>query len=161
MKDRTIKLLKSNGYCCKDISECSDINFLARWTPLFCAILGTAGLLLQSPIYFLVLGMLNLIGAISYRSFYDIIYNISFRFIFQTGRTPKHNSQRRFGCALGSLIYFASSYGFYINNIYLAYLPVTFLIILALIAAVTHWCFAAALYNRLFANNSSTNRCCG
>jgi hypothetical protein len=157
MDIRTKNLLVQQGYTEKNITECKSIDILARWTPFACAIFGITGLLLKSPYYFWALGLLTSIGAISSNSFFDYLYKIFIRKLFKTNDIPKHGSPRRFGCAIGAVIYLVSGTGFFLDNPYLAYIPSLFIVMAALLAGLTQWCFASAIYNHIFKTNQ---KCC-
>jgi len=146
----TKKLLLQQGYSTDAVCSCSNINTLARWTPIACAVAGIVGLIIQQPLYFLALGLLTSIGAFSKISFFDYLYNYVGRFIFGTEKAPAHGKQRQFGCGVGAIMYLLGALGFYLNNVWLSYVPTIFIIIFASLAAVTQWCFASAIYNYLF-----------
>jgi hypothetical protein len=150
MNVNTKKLLLQQGYSNEAVCSCSNINRLARWTPITCATAGIAGLIIQQPLYFLVLGLLTTIGAFSKSSFFDYIYNYGGRFIFGTEKAPAHGVQRQFGCFVGSLMYLLGALGLYLNDFVLTYVPTIFIVTFALLAAVTQWCFASAIYNYIF-----------
>jgi hypothetical protein len=158
MDNLTRKLILAQGYSRADIDNVGHINLLVRWTPLMCSIFGFVGILLKSPAYFIGLGLCTSIGAFANHSFYDYLYKFSVRFVVPLGSIPAHGNARRFGCAIGSLLYISSGVGFTIKNWYLAFLPAILIITLALIAAVTQWCFASTLYNFIFKKNE---KCCG
>jgi len=157
MKELTRKLILIQGYSDLDIKNHKSIDILIRWTPLACSLLGLIGVLLKSPSYLFGLGLLTTIGALGSTSFYDYLYKYSVGLILPLGKIPKHGSARRFGCAIGSLLYISSAAGFYFHNNYLAYIPSVMIISLAFIAAVTQWCFASTLYNFIFHNDKN---CC-
>lgn len=157
MNTMTRKLISMQGYTKTDIDNCCHINILVRWTPLLCSLLGLIGLLAKSPVYLVALGLLTTIGAFTSKSFYDYLYDISFRYVIRLGGIPRHGNARRFGCAIGAMLYISSGIGFFINNIYLAYIPSLIIISLAFTAAITQWCFASTLYNILFRKNEA---CC-
>jgi hypothetical protein len=157
MNTITRKLILMQGYNQTDIENCHHINILVRWTPLLCSLLGLFGVLIKSPTYLIILGLLTTIGAFSTKSFYDYLYDIGFRYIFGLGKIPGHGNARRFGCAIGSMLYISSGIGFLIENSYLAYIPSFIIISLAFTAATTQWCFASTLYNLLFRKNET---CC-
>jgi len=157
VKDITKKLILMQGYSDSDIRNYKNIDIVIRWTPLTCSLLGAAGVLLRSPAYLLILGLLTTIGALTSRSFYDYLYRYSFGLLFSSLKIPKHGPARRFGCAIGSLLYVLSASGFYFHNNYLAYIPAVVIITLAFIAAVTQWCFASTLYNIIFKKDKN---CC-
>jgi len=150
-------LILKQGYSEDDIAEFKNINLLVRWTPLMCSMLGLTGVLLKSPVYLVSLGLLTTIGAFTTRSFYDYIYRLLLRFAVPLGEMPKHGNARKFGCAIGAGLFILSGIGFYMNNLYLAYIPGAVIITLAFIAAVTQWCFASTLYNWFFKKNE---KCC-
>jgi hypothetical protein len=145
------------GYTPLDITTFTNIDLLIRATPFFCSMLGLLGVLLKSPVYLVSLGLLTTIGAFTDRSFYDYIYLYLFKHIFPLGDVPRHKNARRFGCGIGACLFISGGIGFYINNLYLSYIPTLFIIVLAFIAATTQWCFASTLYNFLFGKNE---KCC-
>jgi len=150
MNNITKKLILMQGYSELDIKNYKKINIVIRWTPLACSLLGLLGVLLKSPTYLLILGLLTTIGALTNTSFYDYLYRYTFGFIFPAIKIPEHGPARKFGCAIGSLLFITSAVGFYLQNNYLAYIPSGTIISLAFIAAVTQWCFASTLYNFIF-----------
>lgn len=153
VKDRIIM----QGFSVEDVTTNIHINWLARWTPLACATLGSIGVLINGHYYLITLGVLTYIGAISHCSFYDYVYNYGFRWIWGTGEIPQHGNQRMFGCAIGGTLYVISGIGFLIKNPYIAYIPAMIIISLAFLAGITQWCFASQLYNLLF---KRTEKCC-
>jgi len=155
MREFTKKMILMQGYGDEVVCGCKNINLLVRWGPFACASLGTLGLYLANPVYFIALGLLTTIGVFTSRSFYDYIYNYTLRFVFRTDRTPLHGGQRRLACAIGTLVYISAGIGFYIGNAWMSYAPTAFLIVLAYVAAFTHWCFASILYNLLFGKKSA------
>jgi hypothetical protein len=157
MNTITKKLILMQGYNQTDMENYRHINILVRWTPLLCSLLGLVGILIKSPAYLIILGLLTTIGAFGSKSFYDYLYDISFKYIFNLEKIPRHGNARRFGCAIGSILYISSGIGFFIGNLYLAYIPSLMIISLAFIAATTQWCFASTLYNFLFKKNET---CC-
>lgn len=158
MKESTKRLIIKQGYSDEQVCNCEDINVLIRWTPIMCAAFGSVGLFLQNPYYFMALGMLTSIGAFTNRSFYDHIYNYGVRPFTRTEKTPLHGKQRRFGCAIGSLLFILAGIGFYNYNIYLAYIPSLMIIILAFLASITQWCFASTLYNIIFLRKKNAEK---
>jgi len=157
MKESTRKLILMQGYSDTDIKSCKHLNILIRWTPFSCSLLGLIGVLLKSPAYLFGLGLLTAIGAFTSSSFYDYLYKYSIGLVLILGEIPKHGPARRFGCAIGALLYILSASGFYFHNNYLAYIPSIMIISLAFIAATTQWCFASTLYNLIFRKNAD---CC-
>jgi len=183
MQDRAKRMLLMQGFCQKDIDRLPQLGGLARWTPLSCAAFGTAGLWLQGilPIggflcpcvitgvaglwlgsgwFFIALGLFTLTGGFTARSIYDRLYNLTFRYIFRTSPVPRHGSPRKFGCAIGGVMYLLSGIGFLVHNYWMAFIPAVFMVIFATIAGLTQWCFASALYSWLFgrANDAETDR---
>ena len=138
--------LAAQGFSERDLCECHEIGWLARWTPLACAALGSVGLLLHSPAYMLLLGALTAIGAVHRHSFYDLVFDVTLRPLLNSGAIPPHGPQRRFGCAIGATLFLLSGTGMLLHDTLLAYVPAAIIIPLALIAATTQWCFASALY---------------
>jgi len=175
MKDSTQKRLLTQGFCFNDVGNDSEISAKARWTPLSCATLGTAGIGLGvipfafaicpctiaalvgfwtgSGWFFIVLGLLTYTGGLTNRSFYDRVYNATIRHLLHKSPIPEHGAPRKFGCAIGGVMYVASGIGFLIGNFWLAYAPAVFMIVLATIAGLTHWCFASAIYKLIWSKN--------
>jgi hypothetical protein len=178
MKEGTRKLLLMQGFRAGKIDSEPKIDSLARWTPLSCATLGTAGLGVGSLVsvgaavcpcalfsalglgigsgwFFSALALLTLTGAVTDRSIYDRIYNSVIRRLLRTPPVPRHGPPRQFGCAVGGGLYALSAIGFFQGNVWLAYIPAVFIVIFAGIAGVTQWCFASALYAFLFTRSST------
>lgn len=173
LKETTNRLLLMQGFRQKDIEGVPHLGALARWTPLSCAVFGTMGIWLQGilPIggflcpclitgitglwlgsgwFFIALGLLTLTGGMTARSIYDRLYNASLRHLFRTPLIPQHGSPRKFGCAIGGLMYIVSGIGFLVGNYWLAFIPAVFMVVFATIAGLTQWCFASAIYEWVF-----------
>ena len=175
MRARIRDLLLMQGFCPHDVDNEPRIGRLARWTPLSCATFGTAGLTagllpfgmaicpctivtfaglwVGSGWFFIALGLLTLTGGLTTRSIYDRLYNVTIRRWFRTSPVPRHGAPRRFGCAIGGVMYVASGIGFLLGNTWLAFIPAVFMVIFATIAGLTQWCFASAIYAWLFGRN--------
>ena len=172
MNEKIKKRLLMQGFCSRDIQNEPGIGRLVSWTPLSCATIGATGLSVSfipywfaicpctltalvgfsfnSGWFFLILGLLTLTGGITNRSFYDRIYNLVVSRFFKSTSIPKHGEPRRFGCAIGGIMYTMSGIGFFIHNPWLAYCPALFMIVFATIAGFTQWCFASYLYALFF-----------
>lgn len=173
MDDRVRELLLKQGFTPADVENEPKVSFLARWTPLSCAVSGTTGLAVGSIVsvgavvcpcalftalglgigsgwFFLALGVLTLTGGVTARSIYDRLYNGLICRILHTSPVPRHGPPRQFGCAIGGCMYVLSGIGFLEGNMWLAYVPAGFIITFAAIAGITQWCFASALYGVLF-----------
>ena len=146
----TYRMLLVQGYQQNDVIHNQNLNLLARWTPLACGCFGTLGLILGSPAYFWALGFLTLLGAIGSRSFYDYLYQILLRPLTGLGDMPLHGAPRRFGCAIGAVLFLLSGTGFYMQSPLLSFIPALIIIPLAFVAAITQWCFASTLYRLIF-----------
>ncbi|MBM4154141.1 MAG: DUF4395 domain-containing protein [Lentisphaerae bacterium] len=177
MTGRIRRLLLMQGFCKKDLDCVPGISGLARWTPLSCAAFGTAGLAVGSTVvplgaarspdaiagiaglwmgigwFFVGLGLLTLTGGLTHRSIYDRLYNATVRRVRRTPAVPQHGAPRRFGCAIGGIMYTLSGIGFLAGNVGLAFIPAVFMVVFAAIAGLTQWCFASALYAWLFGGN--------
>jgi hypothetical protein len=146
MSTYTYRMLLLQGYRSDDVIHNPNLNLLARWTPFACGCLGTVGLILRSPAYLWVLGILTLIGSVSPRSFYDYLYQIFLRPLTGLGEMSRHGAPRRFGCAIGAALFILSGTGFHLQSPMLSFIPALIIIPLAFGAAFTQWCFASALY---------------
>jgi len=142
----SIRMLFMQGYEREDVFSNPKIDLLARWTPFACGCFGTLGLFLGIPEYFWTLGALTSIGSVCSRSFYDYLYLLFVRPFVNLGEMPRHGAPRRFGCAIGAVLFILSGIGYHTHNPMLSLLPALVIIPLALIAAFTQWCFASALY---------------
>jgi hypothetical protein len=171
MKKRTLDLLRMQGFCLADVPEASSLSPRARWTPFSCATAGAlgvgvggnvlsfgaalcpclvasaAGLWIGSGWFFIALGVLTFTGGITIRSIYDRLYNLVAVRVLHRREIPPHGTPRRFGCAIGGIMYTASGIGFLTHLPGLAFVPALLMIVLATVAATTHWCFASALYH--------------
>lgn len=179
MRDKYRKLLLMQGFCSRDIDNNPMIGRLARWTPLSCATFGAAGVSLgffpflsiicpctlsvitgfwiKSGWFFIILGLLTLTGGLTNRSIYDRLYNLIIRPVFRTSAIPKHGAPRRFGCAIGGIMFILSGIGFLLNINSLAFGPAIFMIVFAAIAGLSQWCFASNLYAILFNKDLSSD----
>ena len=157
MGSYTYRMLLLQGYRRDDVIRNHNLNLLARWTPFACGCFGALGLGLRSPAYLWALGTLTLIGALSSRSFYDHLYQVFLRPLTGLGEMPRHGAPRRFGCAVGAVLFMLSGTGFYLRSPLLSFLPGLVIVPLAFGAAFTQWCFASALYRLIFGNKDD---CC-
>ena len=172
-------LLLMQGFSRQDVDGVPKIGGLARWTPLSCAAFGTAGLTVGSSLlplgisicpcvfasvaglwmgsgwFFIALGLLTLTGGLTNSSIYDRLYNATVGHVLRTARVPQHGAPRRFGCAIGGLMYTVSGIGFLVGDLWMAFIPAVFMVVFATIAGLTQWCFASALYGWLFAGNNN------
>ena len=145
------------GYGREDVLSNPNIDLLARWTPFACGCFGTLGLILGIPAYFWTLAALTFVGFVSSRSIYDYAYLFFIRPLVNLGDMPRHGAPRRFGCAIGTVLFALSGTGFYIKAPMLSLLPALIIIPLAFTAAFTQWCFASALYRLISGKNAD---CC-
>ncbi len=157
MNAYTYRMLLVQGYRQADVANNANLNILARWTPFACGCFGSLGLILGSPWFFWALGLLTLVGAMDSRSFYDYLYQIFLRPLTRLGDMPAHGAPRRFGCAIGAILFLLSGTGFYLQRPLLSFIPALVIIPLAFVAAFTHWCFASSLYRFIFGRNAD---CC-
>jgi hypothetical protein len=150
-------MLFMQGYSREDLFSNPNIDWLARWTPFACGCFGALGLFLGTPSYFEALGILTSIGAFGSRSFYDYLYQFLIRPIANLGDMPRHGAPRRFGCAIGAVLFILCGIGYRTQHLLLSLLPALIIIPLAFIAAFTQWCFASALYRLISGKNAD---CC-
>ena len=146
LNDRTKNLLIMQGFSKQDVESNPHILPLTKWTPLACGTLGLIGVILGSPYYLIALGLLTFIGVFRPRSFYDYLYKYVFRHIFKFGEGVTHGIQRKIGCGIGAVAYIVSGLGFYLDNVYMAYIPSSFMITFAFIAGIFNWCFVSTFY---------------
>ncbi len=153
----TYRMLLLQGFSRADVLHNPNVSLLARWTPFACGCFGALGLSLRSPAYLWALGILTLIGAVSSRSFYYYLYQFFLRPLTGLGEMPRHGAPRRFGCAIGAVLFIPSGTGFYLRSPALSFIPALMIIPLAFGAAFTQWCFASALYRLI---SGKTADCC-
>jgi hypothetical protein len=77
--------------------------------------------------------------------------------LLHLGNMPYHGAPRRFGCAIGAVLFLLSGTGFQLQRPMLSLIPVLIIVPLAFIAAFAQWCFASALYRLLFGKDAD---CC-
>ena len=147
LNDNTKRLLIVQGFSEQVVDDNPNILALTKWTPLLCGIFGLTGIILGSAYYFVILGLLTLIGAFRPYSFYDYLYKFAFRYIFKFGDGVPHTIQRKIRCVIGAIAYIVSGLGFYFDNMLMAYIPSGFMAAFAFIAGFFNWCFASTLYS--------------
>lgn len=146
----TFRMLLVQGYEREEIASNARLDVLARWTPFACGCCGTIGMLSGSAWFLWALGLATLVGAVGTRSFYDWLYQVFLRSITRWGDMPCHGAPRRFGCAIGAVLFLVGGTGFFLDRPLIAYLPLLVIVPLAFTAALTQWCFASALYRAIF-----------
>lgn len=122
-----------------------------------CTLSVITGFWIKSGWFFIILGLLTLTGGLTNRSIYDRLYNLIIRPVFRTSAIPKHGAPRRFGCAIGGIMFILSGIGFLLNINSLAFGPAIFMIVFAAIAGLSQWCFASNLYAILFNKDLSSD----
>ena len=152
LNEHTKKLLIMQGFLRHDVDCNPNILPLSKWTPLACGTFGLIGIILGSPYYFIVLGLLTFIGLGSY-SFYDYLYKYGFKYVFNFGDALPHGIQRKIGCGIGGIMFVVSGLGFYFNNMFLAYIPSSFMVTFAYIAGIFNWCFVSTFYTLIADKN--------
>ena len=152
-----VRMLLLQGYKKEDVFNNSNINILARWTPFACGFFGILGFWLKSPMYLWLLGLLTLVSAVSNRSIYDYFYQLILRPLLSLGNMPYQGAPRRFGCAIGAILFLLSGTGYMLQRPLLSIIPILIIVPLAFIAAFTQWCFASSLYRLLTGKNAE---CC-
>jgi hypothetical protein len=103
------------------------------------------------------LGLLTLVGAVSNRSIYDYFYQLILRPFLRLGDMPYQGAPRRFGCAIGAILFLLSGTGYRLQRPLLSIIPIFIIVPLAFIAAFTQWCFASTIYRLLSGKNAE---CC-
>ena len=159
LNDSTKRLLIEQGFSEQVIENNPNILALTKWTPLLCGIFGLIGMVLGSAYYFVILGLLTLIGAFRPYSFFDYLYKYAFRYIFKFGDGVPHNIQRKIGCAIGGIAYIVSGLGFYFDNMLMAYIPSGFMVTFAFIAGFFNWCFASTIFSLTCGNKAEQKKC--
>ena len=158
LNEQTKKLLTMQGFSEYDVDSNPNILALTKWTPFMCALFGGIGVILGSAHYLIILGILTFIGAVRPYSLYDYLYKYVFKYIFKFGDGIHHGIQRKIGCGIGACMFIISGIGFYIENLYLAYIPSCFMITFALIAGFFNWCFVSTFYALL--SGKPKENCC-
>ena len=145
------------GFSEQEVDTNPNILPLTKWTPIACGAAGLIGIILASPYYFIVLGLLTLVGTGSH-SLYDYLYKYLFKHLFRFGDIVPHGIQRKIGCGIGGIMFVVSGLGFYFGVMPLAYIPSCFMTIFAFIAGVFNWCFVSTFYALL--SRKPQNKCC-
>ena len=157
LNERTKRLLIMQGFSENDIDRNPNILPLTKWTPIACGTMGLIGIILGSPYYFIILGLLTLVGVGSY-SLYDYLYKYIFRYIFKFGDIVPHGIQRKIGCGIGGIMFIVSGLGFYLGIMPMGYIPSCFMVTFAFIAGIFNWCFVSTFY--ILACGKTQNECC-
>lgn len=153
----TFRMLLVQGYQRTDIVSHAHLNLMARWTPFACGCCGTIGMLSESAWFLWALGGATFLGALGTRSIFDWFYQFFLRSITGWGDMPRHGAPRRFGCAIGAVLFVLGGTGFFLGQPLLGFVPVMVIVPLAFVAAFTQWCFASALYRLIFRTSAD---CC-
>ncbi len=157
MNDTTSKLLLAQGFTKEDLCG-KNFSLLSKWTPVFCGSLALIAAVTASWHMFAVLSAAAVFGAFNKHSAFDLLYIHGFRKLIDLGEMSQHGAPRKMGCGIGGAMFAMSAGGFYLHNIWLAYLPSGMMIILAYLAAFSNWCFASFLYGLIFRKKNCS--CC-
>ncbi len=154
---RIVDRLESQGYVDVSLHEIERLYRFARLTPACCATTAILGIFLESPIYFFVLAAFTSIGAFTNSSVYDRLYNVLLRHVVRGDKIPNHGAPRRLGCGIGSAMLAGSGISYLAGSEITGMCLAGTLAVLAAIAAITHFCFASAIYCVAFGRPV---RCC-
>ncbi len=144
--------LDEQGFVFLSTDEKNKLNIALRVTPSVCIVLTVIGLYLQSIEIFLLLSVFGVLGtATSKGQPIDVLYNMVAKFI-NSPKIPPSPIQKRFACAIGAFFLIGATLSIYFGSILWAYIFGVSYIIAAGTMALTHFCIASWLYNRVHGN---------
>jgi hypothetical protein len=142
--------LEAQGFLALDDATLDEVGPWLRWSPVFCTIVMTAGVVLASPLILWALAGIAFLGALLPFHPFDLLYNYGARHLTGTRPFPHHGPQRRFACGLASVWLVATGWAFYAGADTLGYVLGVPLALVAALVSITHICIPSMIYNALF-----------
>lgn len=121
-----------------------------RWSPALCAAFIAMGTILASPSVLWTIAGIALLGAALPFHPFDLLYDHGVRHLTGTRPLPHHGAQRRFACGIAAGWLAATGLAFHQGAPVLGYVLGGSMTLAAATVATTHFCFASAIYNKLF-----------
>ena len=149
MKEYICTNLNEQGFDFLSDEEKLRVQFALRVTPAVCIALVLAGLYYQNSTLFFILTGFGVLGAATDRyQPIDFAYN-SIAKVLGLPHIPPSPPQKRFACAIGAFFLFGAAVSLYLGASLLAYIFGGLYVAAAGLMALTHFCIASWLYNRI------------
>jgi hypothetical protein len=142
--------LEAQGFLGLDDATLEEVGPWLRWSPAFCTIVMTVGVVLASPLILWALAGIAFLGSLLPFHPFDLLYNYGARHLTGTRAFPHHGPQRRFACGLASVWLVATGWAFHVGEPFAGYLLGVPLILVAALVSITHFCIPSWIYNTLF-----------
>jgi hypothetical protein len=146
--------LEAQGFHLDD-ATLAEIGPWLEWSPALCATFIAAGTILASPPVLWTIACIALLGALLPFHPFDLLYNHGVRHLTGTRPLPHHGAQRRFACGVAAAWLTATGLAFHEGASVLGYVLGGGMVIVAATVATTHFCFASAVFNRLFRSRAT------
>ncbi len=143
------KNLDEQGYSFLSTKEKNELNIALRVTPVVCIILVFFGFLYQSVIIFSILSIFAFLGVVTRRwQPVDALYNF-LAYLTKWQKLPPSTLQKRVACAVGMFFLLGATVSIYFGSVLWMYVFGVSYIVAAGLMALTHFCIASWLYNRI------------
>lgn len=149
IKKKACQNLDEQGFMFLSTKEKNELNIALRVTPAVCVTLVVLGFYFQSIEIFFILSIFGVLGALTSKGQpVDVLYNI---FAKITGRRklPPSPTQKRIACGVGAFFLIGATVSIYFENVLWMYLFGVSYILAAGLMALTHFCVASWIYNRV------------
>lgn len=146
--------LGAQGFRNLDDATFDEVGPWLRWSPVFCTLFMTTGVVLNSPIILWSLAGTAFLGALLPFHPFDLLYNYSARYLTGTRPLPHQGPQRRFACGIATAWLIATGWAFHIGQPQIGYLLGVPLILVAALVSTTNICIPSMIYNAIFKTKS-------
>ncbi|MGH8106486.1 MAG: DUF4395 domain-containing protein [Arenimonas sp.] len=151
----TRRRLEAQGFCNLDDATFDEVGPWLRWSPMFCTLFMTIGVVLNSPIILWALAGTAFLGVLLPFHPFDLLYNHGARYLTGTRALPHQGPQRRFACGIATAWLIATGWAFHVGEPMIGYLLGVPLILVAALVSTTNICIPSMIYNALFKAKSS------
>ena len=144
------KRLEAQGFVCSDTPSFVRIEPWLRFTPAACTILiGLGTILALVPLLWATVAIAAL-GAVFPIHPFDLVYNLTLRYITGTDPLPKNRPPRRFACGMAAVWLVGTVLAFQAGAAWLGYVLGGLLTAMGLLVSVSHFCIPSVIYRALF-----------
>ena len=150
LSNRACNNLDEQGYVALSQEEKSKLNIALRITPILCITVVIFGIYLQDWRIFAALTIFGILGAATTQwQPFDVLYNFVLRHVFKSPKLPLSPVQKRFACGVGAVFLVGATIAFYVGALTWGYVFGALYIGAAGLMALTHFCIASWIYNRV------------